>query len=645
MDKDIKNIIESNEPKIYDRSDETMDIISTVRNSIELFARYKFPEIYSIIKSKVLYAWDMRLHFLAMGDEDSTAEVYPLISSVHDSFVANLYDTNISPRVSATKEEFQSKAESAQNFLDWANDISNSEKAKQLIRAEAALIGTSYGMCWWDRRDKKITIPRLNWEAKTLDRSISQPVLDHVSFFEMFYDIGTRDFYNARWKVRRKIMSTENIVKAYDKLKEWGFTDEDKEKINDTIWDVISNKDYTKIYNIKNYEHLIEDEDVLQSSLTEFLEENVLTTIDENNKFNEVIEFYTSEKMIVLINGHEYINIDNPFPLWDPFAIITYEAQIGTCMGIGLGHKLMPYQRNANMYWCNIKDALMRHLRPMYQYVKGTVRDVDGEAPFILNYVPWKMYETEDKNSISAMPLISTDAISLGISQLNDTIAKAYESIGTNNYVQWGQGKVERSLGAANLKVQIMMTRLKPLNHSMGAFEQRVFEQWLTLAAMNMDDEQEIRVFGEDGNESFVKIEPLDLIDKFDITVDVDALRDLTRNERAKGAIELLNSIAQYNINPISQTPAIAPETVIEYLTGELDFKLKPMNDAERAEYTKRHVELTKQIQEWTGNTPWGKPIQNEWTIPQPQEQIPQIPNIPQVDVSQMTPDMVPWLI
>ena len=143
-----------------------------------------------------------------------------------------------------------------------------------------------------------------------------------------------------------------------------------------------------------------------------------------------------------------------------------------------------------------------------------------------------------------------------------------------------------------------MMTRLKPLNHSMGAFEQRVFEQWLTLAAMNMDDEQEIRVFGEDGNESFVKIEPLDLIDKFDITVDVDALRDLTRNERAKGAIELLNSIAQYNINPISQTPAIAPETVIEYLTGELDFKLKPMNDAERAEYTKRHVELTKQIQE-----------------------------------------------
>jgi hypothetical protein len=122
--------------------------------------------------------------------------------------------------------------------------------------------------------------------------------------------------------------------------------------------------------------------------LEQFMNDNVLTTIDEDNKFNEVVEFYTEEELVVLINGHEYIRVENPFITGDPFAIITYEKQLATCMGIGIGQKLMPYQRATNMYWCSIKDALIQHLKPMYTSEIGKLKDVDGDVPFHINYVP-----------------------------------------------------------------------------------------------------------------------------------------------------------------------------------------------------------------------------------------------------------------
>jgi hypothetical protein len=62
------------------------------------------------------------------------------------------------------------------------------------------------------------------------------------------------------------------------------------------------------------------------------------------------------------------------------------------------------------------------------------------------------------------------------------------------------------------------------------------------------------------------------LINKFDITVDIDAIRDLTKSERSQTALNMLNAIAPFNINPISNTPAIAPETVVKLMSDQLDF-------------------------------------------------------------------------
>jgi hypothetical protein len=54
-----------------------------------------------------------------------TAAVYPLISSIFDSFAANLYDSVVIPKVSARNEEDQQIAEMAQDFCDWSLDVSD----------------------------------------------------------------------------------------------------------------------------------------------------------------------------------------------------------------------------------------------------------------------------------------------------------------------------------------------------------------------------------------------------------------------------------------------------------------------------------------------------------------------------------------
>jgi hypothetical protein len=83
-----------------------------------------------------------------------------------------------------------------------------------------------------------------------------------------------------------------------------------------------------------------------------------------------------------------------------------------------------------------------------------------------------------------------------------------------------------------------------------------------------------------------------------------------------------LNSIAPFNINPISQTPAIKPEDVIQYVSDELDYGLRPMKADERMLYAQEHIEIQKKIQEAQ------QPAQPEQQIPQ-MPQMPQLPDAP----------------
>lgn len=622
-DKKLEKQIKEQKELLKDEvSDETSKVIEVITNTIELYRRYRYPEIYAIIKAKYLFAGDMRMELNLAWDTNATAEVYPLIWPIHDTFNANLYDTIMSPRVSARNADDQELAESWQAFLDWAQDISNSVEAKQLMNSEASLIGTSFWMWGWLDVNEEVEVSLWEWKTITIKDKRSIPTMEHVPYFEMFYDIGTRDFYNARWKARRKIMSSDSVIERYKAFLWFAWLTKEeakiresalKRKFNDNVWDAISPYDFNKIYSIKSYEYLFDEEiEVDTSKLMDYVEENILTTVTEENQFVEVIEFYEKDKLRIIINGHEEYCGPSPYPLKDPFGIVTHEKQFWTCNWIGIGQKLLPYQRQANMYWCTIKDALIQQLKPMYQY-EWAVLDIDWQPATVISHIPNKMWKVDGK--LAPMTVVNDSAIQYARAQFNEIIAKAWEAIWVNSYTQWGQGKVERSLGAANLKVAVTMTRLKPLNHSMWAFEQRIFEQWLMLAAIKLDEEVTVKILDKYGNSSFKTIKPQDLLNKFDITVDVDALRDITRNEKAQWAMNLLNAVASYNVDPISNTPAIAPETIISFLAQELDFPwLQPMTAEEREAYVNEKLYIAKNIQstQWQAQPPipWQAPMQ-----------------------------------
>jgi hypothetical protein len=70
--------------------------------------------------------------------------VFPLIASIHDTFVSNLYEIDVMPRAIARNKEDVEATELAQNFFDWAKEMSELDDKESPIWAESSLIGTSY---------------------------------------------------------------------------------------------------------------------------------------------------------------------------------------------------------------------------------------------------------------------------------------------------------------------------------------------------------------------------------------------------------------------------------------------------------------------------------------------------------------------
>lgn len=622
IEKDIKEEENKKTKKIPAYTKEEEKLRTLMLNTINAYRTLIFPEAYEIIKAKLLFTWDIKAAYKELWEDMKTAAVYPLISSIFDSFSANLYDSVVTPKVSARNEWDQEIAEMAQDFCDWALDVSDSESTKKLIRNEAALIWTSYGMAGWDKRTEKIKYNKNNISVVN-EREISQPTVDFVSFFELFYDISTTKFNRARWKARRKIMSFDEVKRRYASLID--FNDKIKSQIENSKNEHICNLDFTKIYEIKNYEHIYCEWNYNISNMLSFLEDNVLMSITEKNSLLEVIEYRDDDQLTIMINSRIYYDGDSPYPAWDPFGIVVYEEIPWTCRWLGIWQKIMPHQRQASFYFSKIKDAIGQHIDPMYTVVKWAIIAANGKTPQTISWMPWKVFEITDPQipnaGIKAIQFVDYNIINLAVQQLNDAIMRAQETVGTNSYVQGWAGKVERSFGAANLKVAVTATRLKPINASLSKFDQHMFEQWLALASQFLDDEFAVKILWPSGYE-YRKIKPFDLINKFDITVDIDAIRDLTKWERSQTALNMLNAIAPYNMNPISNTPAVAPETIVKLMSDQLDFEgFTVMTPQEREAYVTEHLGISNRVKESV--TP--QPSTNQNTLPQNQ--------VPQMDI------------
>ena len=208
-----------------------------------------FPEWFEVIKMDKLYSKEYEAWLKKHNMKYKSAKIYPLITSIHDTFMASLYDNDLRPKVFPMEEVDPQIVDDTQLFFQWGTEISETEQTNEIIRNEASLIWASYWMPGYTTSIMK------NEDGENVTTFI--PALFPVSAFEMFYSVWATDFYKAPEKFRRRFIPFDWLKDAFYPIWEWkGWMAEQLEKKKSAILEApmpLSKADFTKIYDIDAY--------------------------------------------------------------------------------------------------------------------------------------------------------------------------------------------------------------------------------------------------------------------------------------------------------------------------------------------------------------------------------------------------------
>ena len=225
-------------------SQEDNDIFDRCRKMVEYFRDNVFPTAFEVVKQKKLFNADIRAKLDRAHLEYKSADIYPLILPIHDTYCSNLHDSNLKPRVIPVNNDDIEMADLGEKYLNRAIDVSDKGNLEKVWN-EAALLWDSYCMPWY-----AIERVKENWESY----NILIPKIYPISKFEIFYSIGARSFESAPEKMRRRFVAYSSLQDVYAPI--W---DDIEETIRKNPWlenamlnspNYISKADFTKIYDI-----------------------------------------------------------------------------------------------------------------------------------------------------------------------------------------------------------------------------------------------------------------------------------------------------------------------------------------------------------------------------------------------------------
>lgn len=120
-------------------SQEDYDIFERCREIVKYFRDNVFPTAFDIVKQKKLYNADIRMTLDRAGLRYKSAEIYPLILPIHDTYCSNLHDSNLVPRVIPVTNEDIEMADIGEKYLNRALDVSDKGNLEKVWN-EAALL-------------------------------------------------------------------------------------------------------------------------------------------------------------------------------------------------------------------------------------------------------------------------------------------------------------------------------------------------------------------------------------------------------------------------------------------------------------------------------------------------------------------------
>ena len=561
-----------------------------------------FPEWFEVIKMDKLYSKEYEAWLKKHNMKYKSAKIYPLITSIHDTFMASLYDNDLRPKVFPMEEVDPQIVDDTQLFFQWGTEISETEQTNEIIRNEASLIWASYWMPGYTTSIMK------NEDGENVTTFI--PALFPVSAFEMFYSVWATDFYKAPEKFRRRFIPFDWLKDAFYPIWEWkGWMAEQLEKKKSAILEApmpLSKADFTKIYDIDAY----------SATYLWYLWDGVPTWMIYDDTFNildsssycEVVDLYIGDKLMVMVNGYFVYNWDSPFKYWEDFAIsgrewpfieLTYEKGVG-CIPSWIWKKVMWHQKQCNALFNSIADAVYRHLNPVLAAVQGAITDpTTGNSPTTIGYDEWKVYSINPSyawmnNAITKIDFTDYNILSLAMNQFENIKADAYTICWVNSYVLWWEWKVERSRYWAEQRVAASKARLSPMIKSIGRFYSKLFYHWLWLSKQSWAS---VAYVQNEDEEYVINLSELD--HRMKIVCSADIWVEETKASKTQWLLTLMQNTAWFATNPITWLPDIDNRAFLESITDYAGLKwFKAMTVDEQKQYIDESYQIKDYIQQ-----------------------------------------------
>lgn len=467
----------------------------------------------------------------------------PVTKMYVDAMWTWVYDNIINFRVIGRDRDDQKKSENVKAFLERGFSVSNSREEFMTSLKEALICWPAYLKIGYVDREKKIKYRK---DFKTHEHVIKEqyPYIKYASIFNIFHDPTVERFEDSPYVIERKILSVDNVRKYYSSI---------IKDVNKKIDNAIAHPEYFSSYDYNKIKHtLFRSKDYITKYINEnntdmdTFTRNYLTVSYDSN-YIEIIEYWTNDELIILFNGREAYAWPTNLPInKKPYTSIQYNKSPWLAYGNGLGSSVADIQGLVDELLNLQMDNTKFQIAPMYQKMKGSDMFSSNSKKGI-EYTPFGMVETNTPEGIKRLELGSPEFTGTNMVQFLLQLWEMSEWV--NSYTMGYQNKVERSATWVSALVQAFKSRLLPLIESMNQALAQIAEMWIAIAVTLMKWNFTVRVLNEDGDAIFKDITLEDLLGKYDIEFDAQALKSATREVRRSQLSELLPIAMQAGVD------------------------------------------------------------------------------------------------
>jgi len=515
------------------------EVKALCNNVIPYFEQSFFNRYIEDYKNYLWYTWDRA----AMIEDWQTNIFFPMVWAIVDTMFSSMYDSKLKFNVTWKWLKWTDK------LLNNAFDYKNTGKDALMDTIKECIItGKGYMKpIFVKHKESKIVRWQDYWHV------IKRPMLKYVSVFNLFYDYNTT-LSNSAFTIERYIMNRKSIVKEYANDIKWKKEWFDSVKYIDTILnnetvERFSEYDVNRVRHIIAYEKMNKKNNistVIPSSSWSSSKEaedtiewrNNIYAVDFNkNKVYEVIEYNDDNWRVVIIDGK--LLFVWPKPVNDTTSLITdisFNKIPWTSDATGIATNIWELQWITNSLYNIFLDNLKMQVSPMFEQV-GWMNQMLGKKNKI-TYSPYKVIPTNTPWSLRKIDLGIGWFEPINVIQFIEQFAEKRSWV--NEYIMWGQGKVERIAGWVDLIFNQYKSKLMPLTNTVNNAMWYIAKAFLLMYAINFTSDELKELWLED------ELDFERFLDERNITFRLSSLSLLSEEEWIKQLTDSLGTIMPF---------------------------------------------------------------------------------------------------